>query len=159
MLDKLEVVPASIHHCFLLSPNLRQADKDEIKAATGGLPLRSLVEGVKSSKQAWTLLYKGQPVFIFGVVDLGKLGAVWALGAEFPREIRKPLLRYSKWWLEWLSRDFEYVGNLIDCRNTVHIRWLEWLGFTMCEAHFRNGYKFLRFAKCVSPPQSSPSSV
>lgn len=152
----LKVVHADISHAFRLAPKVRQADRDEILAASGSLPLRALVEGIKSSREAYTVLFHGEPCFIFGVVDLGATGAVWALGSDEVALFKRTFLRESRAWLEKLGEGFEYVGNLIDARNTVHIRWLEWLGFTFCEEHFRNGYKFLRFSKCVTPQLCSP---
>jgi len=90
---------------------------------------------------------------MFGVVPEGKFGTVWLLGTdEIFTHASRDFLRLSKEWLSEVSAPFESVGNLVDARNTVHIRWLEWLGFEFIGVQSEFGVEkrpFLEFIQNV----------
>jgi hypothetical protein len=81
----------------------------------------------------------------------------------------KVFLRASRQIVEEWQRDFPRLHNYTDARNTVHHRWLRWLGFTFTARHETFGplglpfYEFVRIAPCAvgqrpSPGPASPSA-
>lgn len=53
------------------------------------------------------------------------------LGSDLIKMHSIEFLRKSKEWVE--AQDYEILYNNIDARNTVHIKWLQWLGFTFIQ--------------------------
>lgn len=151
----LEVQPAKLSDCLWLCSEVRQADRDEVRAATGGTVLHALVEGLQGSRETWTARLGKTPIAMFGVAPIPldpevRYGAVWLLGSDRIQEVRYTFLRESRPWLERLEQGFDLVGNVVDARNTIHIRWLRWLGFSFIREipHFghekRPFYEFLK---------------
>lgn len=130
-----------------MAPRLRMADLAEIKAHSNTEPLVSLQHGVYFSKPCYTVVFKGQPAAIFGVVPVKSQdfgwdwpkghphpdGSVWLLGTDAVPMFGRQFLRYSKTWLDELAMRYRVLGNMVDIRNTTHVRWLKWLGFTMLD--------------------------
>jgi hypothetical protein len=117
----------------LLAPRLRQADRNEISAATGERPLEALERGVVRSLQPMTVvgLFGGKErlMAMFGAVrETHDVGAIWMLGSDDLFDRRVPFLRQSRDWFLHTARPFRLVYNLVDVRNTAHIRWLRWCG-------------------------------
>ena len=137
-----------------LAPRLRRADLAEIAAGGMGTPLEALLLGVRSGTcyaivdpQLGTQVYG-----MFGVVPLPgnpEVGLVWLLGSDELTRISYHFLRNSREWLARLSAPYKLLCNCIDSRNTVHIRWLRWLGFTFLNPQPRgvHGETFIEFLK------------
>lgn len=134
---------------------VRQADRDEVRAYTGSTVLNALVKGITGSKLSYTVKLNRTPIAIFGVVGEESFGTVWLLGTDAIQLIKRPFLRQSKAWLAHLEEGYELVGNVIDARNTLHIRWLHWLGFSFVREISRFGHEqrpFLEFVKLCATP-------
>jgi len=130
-----------------MAPRLRQADLAEIKAHSNNEPAQSLQHGVYWSEPAYTVEFLGKPAAIFGVVpvkqgDFGwdwptghphPSGSVWLLGTDDIPLFSRRFLRHSREWLAELEMRYRVLGNMVDVRNTAHVRWIEWLGFTMLD--------------------------
>lgn len=125
MLDD-NVTPDDIRY---LAANLREADRMEVAAASGRDPQWVLTEGV--IKSAVSLVYRARrPVFIVGVVEPG---IIWLLGSDAIHHHKRALHRLAghvltKWHERWPT-----LGNIVDARNTIHIRWLKSMGFQFGE--------------------------
>lgn len=137
-----------------LAPHLRQADRDELEAC-GIAPFDALHAGLQS-EPCMTILHRGQPAVMFGVMRGPAFwhlerGAVWLLGSDaIDTSFALPFLRYSRAWLERIAEKYDLLYNVVDERNTVHIRWLKWLGFTFIARHEHFGvakFPFLEFTK------------
>jgi hypothetical protein len=76
---------------------------------------------------------------MFGAVPCSDLdGDVWLLGTDAlaTRPLAGQFLRQSRFWLTALHEGCAPIlHNVIDARNTLHIRWLQWLGFTFIKRH------------------------
>lgn len=139
-----------------LAPRLRRADVTEIEASSTKTPLESIQAGIEHSSKCFTIVSPTDPekVFgVFGVVDIPGtpgVGLVWLLGSDDLTRIAYKFLRHSKEWLEVLFEDAKLLCNAVDERNTVHIRWLRWLGFTfICKrpGFGIHGETFIEFCK------------
>tara|TARA_R110002020_G_scaffold2751_6_gene12924 strand:- start:1987 stop:2424 length:438 start_codon:yes stop_codon:yes gene_type:complete len=128
---KGNVRPSMIEDAYALHTKLRAADLLEL-TTLGVDPLESLVQGhLRAHPQAYSVVVKGQVAGMFGVCPgiEPKFGCVWLLGSEDLLEIQEQLLRDSKAWLDVISKDYDLIYNVVHELNSVHIRWIEFLGF------------------------------
>lgn len=119
-----------------LAPKLRDADNDELRAGTGLSPLAALQAGADHSMICCTIIDNTYHVAgMFGIVHEGDFGRIWMLGSD--ALARPPLsiqfLRECKRHVALMEKPFKIIGNEIDQRNTLHVRWLKWLGFSFVE--------------------------
>lgn len=149
-LHPARVKRATVADALSVAQNLREADRRELLAAVGPKDPRDiLVEGVLSSDFAVTVAGR-EPAAIFGVRRVADSAIVWGLAAtEAERRTRDwvelaPFLR---------SAIVDAAGgvplwNVVDERNTLHHRWLRWIGaeFTgRSVARFDPSVSFLEF--------------
>jgi len=147
---RAEIVPATLAHAEAMAPNMRQADRDEIWAASMSRPLDSLRNGVMASAHAWAGLADGEIACIFGVAPQSRLtgsGYAWMLATPLIERHQVTFLRHCRPAINDMSRGFTYLHNYVDARNTKAIRWLRWLGFTLHdpEPHGVMGLPFHHF--------------
>lgn len=132
----------------LTREGLRDADMVELSAA--GLDAKEAIQhGFDFSLPfALTVDVDGIPAAMFGVADDPRFpdvraGLVWFLGTDRITEIKTQFLRESRRWLDLVTKDYQVVGNLVHEHNTLHIKWLQWLGFTLLAKHG----PFIEFAR------------
>lgn len=151
-----------------MARNLRQADRDEIRALTGAPPAWMLPECVKASRATWTMYdFYGQPAGLWGLQDVDghpDVGWVWMVCTPEIEEHPFTFLAKCRELLPLLHTFHPIVTNHVDERNTVHIRWLRWMGFSFLRRIERWGAEsrpFIEFARlqplCASE-QSGPFS-
>lgn len=144
----IEIVPARPSHLRRIAAVMRQADRDEIMAASGRSPLSALSFSFRNSRMCWVALVDGKPEVIFGAGDvnfLGGLGAPWLLGSEAVWKHRREFMRMSGHWRDQLLERYSILRNVVDCRNTASIRWLGWLGFRFSPPFDLRGNPFMLF--------------
>jgi hypothetical protein len=110
---------------------MRDSDRLEVEAM-GYEPIPALAGGLRVSTKAWTGLVDGRPCLIGGVCPssiLGGIGVPWLLGTDDISRVRKQFLRQALECRNECLRMYPVLRNNVDQRNTVAIRWLEWLGF------------------------------
>ena len=118
--------------CIYLSENLREEDKQEIKAVTGLPPLLSLLSGLKMSTVPLVICNGDcKPVAMLGVVPNGLIGFIWMVGTDDLKKISLSFLRNSKDVCDVLKGKHQILHNYVDKRNKLHINWLKWMGFTI----------------------------
>jgi len=118
-----------------VADNMRQPDLDEIQALGKPDPHKALEECYRDSKpECYSGVHKNIPVSMFGVVphpDNPKQGSIWLLGTDqITNDVPISFLRWSRVFLPTLLKDYELVSNIVDKRNTMHIKWIKWLGFS-----------------------------
>lgn len=91
---------------------------------------------------------------MWGVVDQGEgVGRIWLLATdELVNDKQNALqfLRQAKPRLAEMLQRYEVLFNYADARNTVHVKWLRWMGFTFIAKHPNYGDEgrlFLEFVK------------
>ncbi len=135
-MTQIDIVPATLDHAKRMAPNLRQADVDEILAASRSRPLEALEKSLEFSREAWTALVDGEPACMWGAGPLGIFGGtggIWLLGTDVIEKHPKKFLIESRRFLEIISTVYIKLSNYVDARNTVSLRWLKWLGFEISE--------------------------
>ncbi len=137
-----------------ISKNLREADRNEIKAVLGtNENYFALLRGFMTSKPCYTMLGEdNEPFGVCGAVPTGdKLSAaIWMMATDGLDRYGRLFARESRKALEDLNTKYPVLFNAVDARNTVHIRWLKWLGFIFLReipeygAEQRSFYEFCR---------------
>jgi hypothetical protein len=130
---KSEIRDATYTDCLNLAPNLRPEDKDEVWESGSYLPEEALVMSFKSSADAKVVILDGEIVCMYGisVSEVEGMGIPWMLGTKRLRSVPKEFLERTLLIIEEYSRQYSLLANCVWSKNTVHIRWLEWLGFTI----------------------------
>lgn len=149
-----------------ISTRLRRADLHELQAQSERTPAAILREGGMISLPSCTVVgNSGQPAGMFGVVPEGSgVGRIWMLGTDelVAKPMRTQFIRESKNYLSGLEHHFKIyklLHNEIDERNTIHIRWLQWLGFTFIRRipeHGIHRLPFMEFVKLCAWPANKP---
>ena len=137
--------------CIYLSKRLREEDYQEIKAGSGLSPLVSLTLGLHLSDVPLVICNKNnKPVAMLGVVPQGLFGAIWMVGTEDLKKISLSFIKNCKGVCDVLQKDYQLLNNFVDARNTLHINWLKWMGFTFINKHKQYGVErrlFYEFVK------------
>jgi len=117
-----------------MAHRMRQADVMEVWATNRSRPLEALAKSTRLSEKARTGLIDGEIVCMFGVYRqnlMGARGTIWLLGTDLLQKHGRRFLRRNRDETDRLSNGFSLLENYCDARNTVAIRWLKWLGFTI----------------------------
>lgn len=160
--------PATIDDVRHVARNLRQEDRDEVRALTGAPPELMLPECFKVSRATWAIHgWDPEPRGLFGLQDVydnPEVGWAWMVLCPIVTEYPIHFLRGCRDLLPLAHSFHPIVTNHVDERNTVHIKWLRWLGFSFLRRIERWGAEsrpFLEFARlqpsCASQ-QSAQSS-
>lgn len=117
-----------------VASNLRQADIEEAWAFYGRCPKALVLESFEKSHLCWTGLLDGEPVITFGccTFDLFESNGVpWLVGTSKLEQVPFTFARMSRPFLRLMKARHVRLTNYVDTRNTLAIRWLRWLGFTL----------------------------
>lgn len=143
---------ADLAHIFC---NLRPADKQELETASGKDISECFIEARSVSELMGVAYVDDEPAVAFGVA---KGGVVWLVATSAIEGAALPIFRLSKQVIQYLLTQYPTLHNLVDCRNTLHLRWLRAVGFTMGDYAMVNGQAFQRFhmhqegtAPCAPP--------
>lgn len=133
-MNRLIVSPSCPEDAERLGPNLRQADRDEVAAASGLEPTASLRRALEVCDDPYTITTAGRPIAMFGVTPMGgTVGAPWLLGSDGVLEHWREFVRRSGEEFARIRRPYTYLYNYCDARNELAMRWLRWLGFEFVE--------------------------
>ena len=136
----LHVRPAVTTDIYDISPRLRTADLSEIEAASGLPPEVAILPGLGPDSRCIAIEYDHQVCGLFGVVGRrGPPGIVWMVATPELERNRFQFLRSCRSWIDRLRRPHPFLFNIVDSRNTLHLRWLEWAG-----AEFTGGSEIRR---------------
>ena len=116
-----------------LTNHLRTEDVREIEAH-GSTVREGLWDSLCNSVRAFVVTYEERPVLIFGISEDNPPGikrcAVWMVGTPEVKRISRLFLRHSREWVAEIAQGYDLLWNVVDCRNSLHHRWLRWCGFT-----------------------------
>lgn len=151
---------------YALALDLRPEDQAEVRAMTGREPLESLLHGVQHSDVPLAIEDDdGSTIGLFGVVTVQqtpRVGTVWLLASPKLLKHWRRLVRESKRWIDSFQQNYDVLFNLVDERNIVHIRWIQWCGFTFVNRHSALGPEqrpFLEFVRVASATSGMALSV
>ena len=130
-----------------LEGRLRAADMVELEAH-GTRGRYALTAGLVASNPCFAIEHEGRCIGLFGATrnpDDEDIGYVWLLGDDEIGDISTQFLRESKRWLKEVSKPYKLVCNVVHEDNSLHIKWLKFLGFKF----LRREAPFIEFARIV----------
>ena len=82
-----------------------------------------------------------------GMAGVGKEGDIWMLCTPAIHDFPITFAREAKRWVD--SRTEPLLWNIVDCRNTVHLKLLKFLGFKFLRKfkHGPNNLYFIEFCR------------
>jgi len=136
---RAQIVTATRDHADIIAASPRPADVAELWASSRVSPAEAMQAAMEASRHAYTGVFDGVPVCMFGAAPysiLGGTGTPWMVGSTGlqPLAAQKALVKLSRPVVDFMQDEFpEMLFNLVDDRNTAAKRWLRWLGFTINE--------------------------
>ena len=150
---------ATYSDAVYVAPRLREADKQECMATLGLPPELAIPPSVDGTRGVWAMCHDDDTPFgLFGIdpVDQNpELGIVWMVSTDDLFKYKRDLVKLSHAMIDRLHDDYPLLGNHVDERNTKHIRYLRWLGFSMLKRHPKFGVEkrpFIEFARLRNRP-------
>jgi hypothetical protein len=120
---------------YFLGERLREDDIREIEATQNYKDgTDALIQGILESTDCWTILEPGTniPVAMCGIQPVTPellYVPIWLLGTDTISRYTTKFLRITRKWLNIMVAQLGPVGNYVDERNELHVKWLEWNGF------------------------------
>ncbi|CAA2141609.1 hypothetical protein HYPP_02630 [Hyphomicrobium sp. ghe19] len=144
------VVPGDIPDIL---PRLREADIQEWEAFAGVHP-RMLLPLLAYDPNTYTIVTDdGVPVGLFGASPVegtnGLIGTVWMIATPQLEDMQIEFLRKCRTVVTMLNDRYPILWNHVDCRNTVHLKWLEWCGFKFISRKEKWGAQSLPFYEII----------
>ena len=114
---------------------LRKCDYNEIAASDPSKSVPDIVKMCARLPHTEIGLIDGKPMGMVGSVpepQNPKFGIIWSFGSNEAYDHMDWLTSFAKAKVqEWLKEFPAGIGNWIDTRNTMNIKWLQGLGFTI----------------------------
>lgn len=146
-----EVLPVSVDDLAEIAAAVRPADIAELTEALG-IPIeQALHEAITGSLRAKKIVVGGEVVAVFGDAVhsiLGSIGVPWLISTVHVEHHAKAFLKVCKPEVADMLTRHRTLINYVDDRNTVAIRWLQWLGFEFGDAvpYGPHGFPFRPFS-------------
>jgi hypothetical protein len=129
------IVVSAWSDVVLIAGRMRQSDRDEIMASDGASPIEGLERGIDTSRLCHTVVFKGVPIAMFGVVPAEDgSGSLWLLGTDELDNLATCFGRTSRKIIRQLLEVYPHLFNYVDARNQKTIDWLTWCGAEFSEA-------------------------
>ena len=119
-----------------LTPRLRDSDVLELAAVMG--PDKSTKEciqiSVDNSKEIYSLILDNEIIAIWGVADsvaVTSFGIPWLVASPEIENVYRKIVRYSKDWIDHISRGYEGLYNFVHVPHWQSQKWLQLCGFNV----------------------------
>ena len=140
------VHPITVEAALEVASNLRPDDRREIEEGWGLDPIIHLPEAARKGSGVWFEVPNGKTAGLAGV-DAG--GIIWMICTPAIHEYPITFAREAKRFVE--SRTEPLLWNIVDKRNTVHLKLLKFLGFKFLREikHGPNQLSFIEFCRVL----------
>ena len=138
------VHPITIEAAKEVASNLRPDDRREIEEGWGLDPMDVLVKAAHKGNGVWFEVPNGKTAGLAGVDDGG---IIWMICTPAIHEYPITFAREAKRFVE--SRTEPLLWNIVDKRNTVHLKLLKFMGFKFLReiSHGPNQLSFIEFCR------------
>lgn len=147
------VRPSKLTDIASIVPTVRDADAEEIAANSGCSVAAALMLGMQySDNPLSTVDEDGQVLAMFGVVshrDNPRIGSIWMITSVHLERYKVKFIRESRRWVNALQAHYDLLYNVVDERNTLHVRWIEHCGFIFLKRHPEYGAGKVPFIEFV----------
>ena len=139
--------PATIEAAIEVASNLRPEDRREVEEGHGLDPLIELVKDAQKGSSIYFTVPNGKTA---GMAGVGEGGVVWMLCTPAIHEYPITFAREAKRFID--SRTEPLLWNIVDERNTVHLKLLKFLGFKFLReiSHGPKQLTFIEFCRVCS---------
>ena len=131
----VEVVEPKPGHLDFLAEHLRAQDLAELRASGWDDVYQALERSVQVSRWARVALIDGLPAAVFGCAEHGSMlapdGVPWLLGTDAVARHGRVLQREARRYIAAMLQEYPRLFNAVHAENTVSVRWLRRLGFTL----------------------------
>ena len=136
--------PATVEAAIKVASNLLPEDRLEGEEGHGLNPIEELTIQAKKGSCVWFEVPNGKTA---GMAGVGPEGQVWMLCTPAILEYPITFAREAKRFIE--SRTEPLLWNIVDKRNTVHLKLLKFLGFKFLReiSHGPNQLSFIEFCR------------
>tara|TARA_X000000368_G_scaffold408685_1_gene389626 strand:+ start:5867 stop:6325 length:459 start_codon:yes stop_codon:yes gene_type:complete len=136
--------PITMEAALEVASNLRPEDRREVEEGHGTNPLGYLIREAQRGTCVYFTVPNGKTAGMAGVEDEG---VVWMLCTPVIHDYPITFAREAKRFID--SRQEELLWNIVDERNTVHLKLLKFLGFKFLRriVHGPNKLSFIEFAR------------
>ena len=138
--------PATIEAALQVASNLLPDDRREVEEGHGLNPMEQLPLAVHRGSCVWFEVPNGKTA---GMAGVGPDGEVWMLCTPAILEYPITFAREAKRFIQ--SREEPLLWNIVDKRNTVHLKLLKFLGFKFLRTvhHGPNQLPFIEFCRVL----------
>ena len=147
--------PITMEAAVHVASNLRDDDYREVFEGHGHYPLLQIPMAAFNGETVYFADADGRIAGLAGVQEGGK---IWMLCTNVIHDVPILFARQAKRWIE--SREDKILWNIVDKRNTAHLKLLKFLGFKFLRElkHGPNNITFIEFCKlCANPQPYQPS--
>ena len=139
--------PITLEAAVEVAFNLRPDDRREVEEGHGVDPLVELVKAAQKGSSVYFTVPNGKTAGMAGV-DEG--GLIWMLTPPAIEEYPHTFAREAKRFVE--RRKEPLLWNIVDERNTVHLKQLRFLGFKFLrkKLHGPHNLSFIEFCRVRS---------
>tara|TARA_Y100001972_G_scaffold124976_1_gene175273 strand:+ start:351 stop:806 length:456 start_codon:yes stop_codon:yes gene_type:complete len=136
--------PVTLEAAKYVASNLRSEDRREVEEGHGIDPTEALIDAVQKPSCVYFTVPNGKTAGMAGV-DPG--GLIWMLCTPAIHEYPLTFAREAKRYVE--RQQDKLLWNVVDKRNTVHLKLLKFLGFKFLrEVEFGpNKLSFIEFCR------------
>ena len=136
--------PITIEAAVEVASTLRKDDYREVKEGHGHEPLLYVPHSAFVGETVYFTHPDGRIAGLAGVQSGGK---IWMLCTNVIHDRPMLFARNAKRWID--SRDDRLLWNIVDKRNTVHLKLLKFLGFKFLRelTHGPNQLTFIEFCR------------
>ena len=136
--------PITEEAAIYVASHLRDDDYREVKEGHGHEPLLYIPASAFCGDTVWFEVPNGKTAGLAGVQDEG---LIWMLCTNAIHEYPLTFAREAKRFVE--SRKEELLWNIVDKRNTAHLKLLKFLGFKFLRElkHGPNQLTFIEFCR------------
>ena len=150
--------PITLEAALNVASNLRPDDRREVEEGHGIDPIEYLSLEAKRGSCVYFMVPNGKTAGMAGV-DEG--GQVWMLCTPAIEEYPHTFAREAKRYIE--RRPEKLLWNIVDKRNTIHLKLLKFLGFKFLREiyHGPNNLPFIEFCyvRRISGLQDATKSI
>ena len=115
---------ATVGAALEVASNLLPDDRSEVQEGHGHDPKTALVGSIRYCDSVYFEVPNGK---IAGLAGVHGNGQIWMLCTDVIHEHPLIFAREAKRWIE--SREEKLLWNVVDKRNTTHLKLLKFLGF------------------------------
>ena len=139
--------PITLEAAKEVASNLRPEDRREVEEGHGHDPMVSIPSGALSGNSVYFTVPDGR---LAGVAGVHADGQIWMLCTPAIHKYPITFAREARRYVE--SRTEELLWNIVDERNTVHLKLLQFLGFKFLRRlkYGPNNLSFIEFCRVQS---------